>query len=107
MLLALVILPLLGAAIAFWVPSNRWRPWLLLPISAAHLALTLRGIWQVPAPAAAGWLVLDPPGRLVLLVLSVLFFICSVYSIGYLRYRTELSNRVFVACLLSFLGVTT
>ena len=50
---------------------------------------------------------LDPPGRIVLLILSVLFLICSVYSIGYLRCRSELSNRVFVPCLMLFLAMTT
>jgi len=36
---------------------------------------------------------------------SVLFFFCSIYCVGYLRYRRERSNRIFVACLLAFLGV--
>jgi hydrogenase-4 component F len=64
-----------------------------------------------PAPfgeAAGGselWLALDAPGKLVLLVVSVLFFCCSIYSVGYLRYRRERSNRVFVSCLLVFLAV--
>jgi hydrogenase-4 component F len=36
---------------------------------------------------------------------SVLFFFCSIYCVGYLRHRRERSNRIFVACLLVFLGV--
>jgi hydrogenase-4 component F len=97
---------LIGAALAFAMPWNRLRPWILLPTALSHLAVTLRSL-QRAAPAANGWLVLDPPGRIVLLILSVLFLVCSVYSIGYLRYRRELSNRVFVACLMSFLSTTT
>jgi hydrogenase-4 component F len=54
---------------------------------------------------AATWLVLDPPGGIVLLQVSVLFFLCAFYTVGYLRYRQERSNRVFCACLLIFLGV--
>jgi hydrogenase-4 component F len=106
MLLVLIVIPLLAAALALLIPWNRWRPWILLPTAAAHLAITLRCLPHAE-PAAAGWLVLDSPGRLVLLMLSVLFLICSVYAIGYLRHRPERSNRVFVACLLAFLATTT
>jgi hydrogenase-4 component F len=59
------------------------------------------------AVAVTRWLALDPPGRIVLLILSALFLICSVYSVGYLRYRSELSNRIFCAGLLVFLAATT
>jgi hydrogenase-4 component F len=106
MLLALILVPLLAASLALAILSNYWRPWVLLPTSWVHLALTLAALSH-GAPAAAGWLVLDPPGRLVLLTISVLFVICSFYSVGYLRYRTGLSNRVFVMCLLLFLAMAT
>ncbi|HVT88676.1 MAG TPA: proton-conducting transporter membrane subunit [Tepidisphaeraceae bacterium] len=106
MLLWLVFIPLIGAAVAAAIPWNRLRPWVLLPTAAIHLAVTVRNV-QHPTPAAGGWLVLDPPGRLVLLLLSVLFLICSFYSVGYLRYRQDRSNRVFVPCLMMFLATTT
>jgi hydrogenase-4 component F len=48
------------------------------------------------------WLILDPPGRIVLLVVSTLFLFCSFYTVGYLQYRKERSNRVF--CALPCLG---
>ena len=51
------------------------------------------------------WLVLDPPGRIVLLLVSTLFLFCSFYAVGYLRHRQERSNRVFCVCLLAFLGI--
>ncbi len=115
MALAMIFLPLLVAALAAAFPSNRWRPWLLPLAGACHLAMTVVVIFLpdladafplAGAVAADGsWLSLDPPGRLVLLVVSVLFFFCSIYCVGYLRYRRERSNRVFVACLLAFLGV--
>jgi hydrogenase-4 component F len=107
MLLALILLPLLAAPLAFAIPSNRWRPWVLLPAAAAHMALTAQCLRRPPPPVLGGWLVLDPPGRLVLLVLTALFVICAVYTVGYLSYRGELSNRVFVACILLFMGMTT
>jgi hydrogenase-4 component F len=107
MALAMILLPILMAAIAAALPSNRLRPWLLPPAAAAHLGMTIYALMNPGPPpgGAASWLALDPPGKLVLLVVSVLFFFCSIYCVGYLRYRRERSNRIFVACLLVFLGV--
>jgi hydrogenase-4 component F len=137
MALALIFLPILLAGAALVVPSNRFRPWLLPVAGCIHLALTFAVLFHFAAPSAASaltggssllrhssapltalaapaaaatsglWLALDPPGRLVLLLLSVLFFFCSFYIVGYLRYRQERSNRIFCACLLSFLGLTS
>jgi hydrogenase-4 component F len=107
MALALIVLPLLLAAIALAVPSNRWRPWLLPVTGCAHLALTAATLAHRTQVIAGPWLALDPPGRLVLMLVSVLFCCCSFYIVGYLRYRQERSNRVFCACLLAFLGLTS
>jgi hydrogenase-4 component F len=107
MLIWIILVPLLAALAGLAVPSNRWRPWVLLPAAAAHLAISLLCITKASSPTAYGWLFLDPPGRLVLLLISVLFLICSVYTIGYLQYRPDRSNRVFVMCLLIFLGVAS
>ena len=112
MALALILSPLLFAAIAALIPSNGARP-ILLPIAAAfHLAMTILVVarpdlasWPVLDFGPESWLGIDAPGKLVLFVVSVLFFFCSIYSIGYLRYREERSNRVFVSCLLVFLSV--
>jgi hydrogenase-4 component F len=111
MALAMILLPVLMAGLAAAIGSNRIRPWLLPVAAACHLAMTLAAVFPgsgLAAPAVAqggGWLALDAPGKLVLLVVSVLFFFCSIYCVGYLRYRQERSNRVFVTCLLVFLGV--
>jgi len=107
MLLVLIALPVLAAGVAAVLPSDRVRPYVLPLAGAAHLALTVEAIAAGRHPSLGGWLALDPPGRVVLLLLSVLFAICAVYAVGYLRYRRELSNRVFVPCLLLFLGMTT
>lgn len=104
---ALIALPVLAAGLAAALPSDRQRPWVLPFTAAGHLALTFAVIPDASASSFGGWLALDPPGRLVLLLLSVLFAICAVYGVGYLRYRQELSNRVFVPCLLIFLAMTT
>ena len=113
MALAMTLLPLLLAALAATLPSNRHRP-LILPLAAVlQLGMTLAAIWPAlfglpEAPESGGsWLGLDAPGKLVLVVVVVLYFFCSIYCVGYLRHRAERANRVFVSCLLAFLGVAS
>ena len=107
MIALLIALPLVMAGLAALVPWGKVRPWLLPAAGVGHLALTIRvllrpgGLWQTR------WLDLDPPGKLMLLILSVLFLLCSFYSVGYLRYRSDVSNRVFCVCLLLFLAATS
>jgi hydrogenase-4 component F len=101
----LILLPLIMAAIAAAVPSNRWRPWLLPPTATAHMAITLLALTRPNLTFSTAWLVLDPAGRIILLVVSTLFLMCAFYAVGYLQHRQERSNRVFCACMLASLGV--
>jgi hydrogenase-4 component F len=105
--LILILFPLLVAALAAAMPSNRWRPCLLPVAALVHLATTVVVLARPDAGTGIAWLVLDPPGRVVLLQVSTLFALCSFYAVGYLRYRQEQSNRVFCACLMAFLSVTS
>jgi len=107
MALVLILLPIVMAALAAAIPSNRWRPRLLPVTALVHLATTVAVLAGRGPAIAVDYLVLDPPGRIVLLQISVLFALCSFYAVGYLRYREEQSNRVFCACLLAFLGVAS
>jgi hydrogenase-4 component F len=102
-----IFIPLLLAVLAAGIPSNRLRPWLLPVAGAAHFALTLFTLARPGLKATAAWLVLDPPGALVLLVVSTLFLFCSVYAVGYLHNRSERPNRVFCVCLITFLGIAS
>jgi hydrogenase-4 component F len=105
MAFAMILFPLVMAAIAAGVPSNRLRPWVLPVAGVAHLAMTVAVLARPSLAVSGPWLVLDPPGRVILLLVSTLFLLNSFYSVGYLHYRHEWSNRVFCACLLTFLGV--
>lgn len=105
MAFVLILFPLAMAGLAALIPSNRWRPWVLPVAGIAHIALTVLVLLRPDMQVTNDWLVLDPPGRIVLLVVSTLYLFCSFYSVGYLHYRAERSNRVFVSCLLIFLGV--
>src|SRR5512139_3574298 len=107
MALALIVFPVWLAGVAFVVPSERWRPWLLPLGAAVHLALVALALSRPPVGAFEGWLLLDPLGCLILPFLSLLFFLCALYAPGYLAQRPERSNRIFCTCLLAFLGTTT
>ncbi len=107
MALALILFPALMAALAWLVPSNRWRPWLLPVTGVVHAALVGVALTHPDLTVQSSWLVLDPPGRLVLASISGLFCFCSFYTVGYLRHRQERPNRLFCACLCTFLGVLT
>ncbi|MFI4982975.1 MAG: hydrogenase, partial [Nevskiales bacterium] len=111
-------IPVLAALLAYVLPSQRWRPWVLPPAAAAHLAtvavllaapgavLSVPGVGRLAALSGPGlgWLGLDPPGKIVLLTVSVLFFLCALYAPGYLRLRQDRANRMFVTGLLLLLA---
>ena len=100
----LVHIPLLFAAAAYVLPSDRWRPWFLPVAGFVHLGLVLKMLAEdAPLPVGA-WVGIDPLGRLILIVVSVLYCCCAVYGLGYLRFRLKWGNRVFVPCLLLFLS---
>src|SRR6266853_4844406 len=103
MIYLLILFPLVMAAVAYAMPSDRWRPW-LLPVGAlGQLALVAAAIFAPPGGAVVsglgGWLELDALGKVVLGFLSVLFFLCSLYAPGYLALRLDRPNRVFCANL--------
>jgi len=103
--IGLILFPVLMAAVAFAIPWARPRIWLLPVTGAVHLAL-VAAVWRRPDLAAGtAWLALDALDRLVLLLVSVLFMLCSVYAMGYLGYRRGRSSRVFCGCLLMMLAM--
>ena len=100
----LVLVPLLFALGAYLMPSDRLRPWLLPIAGLVHLLLVLITLAQAAPLPTGAWLGLDPLGRLVLLLVSLLFAACGLYGVGYLTFRLQWGNRVFVTCLLLFLA---
>jgi hydrogenase-4 component F len=103
--LLLIIVPLVGAALAALWPDNRTRPWFLPVIGLAHVIMTFYLFVNPPVVAPDAWLGFDPLARAVLPVVSLLFLVCAAYGVSYLRIRSERSNRVFVALLLAVLGL--
>jgi len=102
-----IFVPVAGALVALVWPSDRSRPLWLPVVAVLHLAVTLVAVTRPEVPNAGQWLRLDPPGRLVVVLVSSLFAVMSMYGVGYLRERAEQPNRIFCACLLTFLGMMT
>lgn len=107
----LIIFPLVMAAVAFVVPTNRWRPWILPLGCLGNLGLVYRAIFPPEVGTVItgldGWLLLDPLGKVVLGFLAVLFFLCSLYAPGYLALRSERPNRLFCANLFAAMAMMT
>ncbi|RII26060.1 MAG: hydrogenase [Geobacter sp.] len=107
MMWVFVVIPLLGALIAWLIPDNRLRP-LVLPVFALlHLVMTFAVVAISPPPSHDGWIYLDALGKLVLISISILFTVCAFYAVGYLRYRQERSNRILCMALLICLSAMT
>src|SRR5713101_6897682 len=107
MALSLILVPLALAALAYAVPPERYRPW-LMPIGAlGHLLLVGAALQGSPVTALGNWLVLDPLGKVFLGFVSVLFFLCAIYTVRYVTIGHARSNRVFCACFLLSLSMIT
>lgn len=107
MALWLIVCPLLAAALAFAIPSNRWRPWLVPLGGAVQLGLVIAAFGQPEVSAFGRWLFLDPLNKLFLGFNGLFFFLCSLYAPGYLTVRKQRPNRVFCSCLLLAQAVMT
>ena len=102
-----LLVPLVAAALAFAAPGDRVRPWIVAAAASVHTGLSAAMVASRDSAPLTEWLGADALGRLILLVVSVLFLLCSVYCIGYLRLRQERPNRVFCTSLLAFLATTS
>jgi hydrogenase-4 component F len=107
MFAVLIILPLIGAALSWLIPYDRLRPKILSLFSLAHLGVTIQILSFTPPESAGGWFHLDALGKIVLLSTSVLYLACAIYSVGYLYYRRERSNRVICVGLLVCLSAAS
>ncbi|MBI4521134.1 MAG: hydrogenase, partial [Gemmatimonadetes bacterium] len=109
-LIALCVLPLSGAVLAFALPAARAaraRVAGLAVVAAVHLALVV-SLWVVAPPSAlSGWLAADEVGLVVLTLTSTVFFGTALYAIAYLAHENARGRRVFVTGLLAFLGAAS
>jgi hydrogenase-4 component F len=107
MAVLLILFPLCMAALAFAIPSNRWRPYVLPAGGLVQVGLMARALQSPQVEAFQRWLLLDPLSKVFLLLISVLFFLCACYAPGYLAQRQERQNRVLCMCLFLSLSMMT
>ncbi len=100
----LIAIPLLAAGAAFVWRSEQTRPRLLPIAGGLHAALSLWLLVNPPTLLPGAWFGFDPVARAVLPMVSLLFFVCSIYAVAYLKVRAERKNRLFVFALLILLG---
>lgn len=103
--LLLIILPLAAAALALLWPSQRTRPWLLPATGLLHSLLSFWMFFDPPPVEREAWMGFDALARAVLPAVSLLFLVCALYGVTYLKVRSERPNRIFVASLLAVLGL--
>lgn len=121
MLWLLVAVPAIAALLSFALPWNGLRRVLLLASAAVHVGLTVAVFVEPPKPVLDGWIALDTASLLFLAITSVLFFVTSLYTVGYLAQEkrptpadptetvrfANYPEAVFTGCLLMFLAAMT
>jgi hydrogenase-4 component F len=103
--LLLITLPLVAAGLSALWRDNRTRPLFLPVVGVVHVALAFWLLLAPPEFPLGTWLAFDPLARAVLPGVSLLFLVCSLYGVSYLRVRAERPNRIFVCALLTVLGL--
>ena len=101
-----ILTPLATGILAFFLPRTRGRA--LLPLTGAvHLVLSVLLWVRHPEALFAEYFAVTPEGLLSLLVISLLFFLISIYTTGYLKAANLRSERVFTGSMLVFLSTMT
>ncbi|BDU71637.1 proton-conducting transporter transmembrane domain-containing protein [Mesoterricola silvestris] len=107
MILALTLMPLAAAAIVWFMKPGLHRARVLPVAGVLHLALVLLALTRSFQPQPDAWLRLDPLGGWMLLVVSTIFTLCSLYAPAYLALRMERNFGVFGVSMLGFLGMAS
>jgi hydrogenase-4 component F len=106
LLLALILVPALAAPVAYLLQSAA-RGVLVVSVAALHTALVAL-LWASPGDRVlGGWLAEDALGRVILILVSVLFLAVAHYAVGYLREENPRGGRAFASCLLVFLSAAS
>jgi hydrogenase-4 component F len=100
------LVPFFASLLAFLLPSRRGRQLLVLT-GLLHLSLVV-SLW-LRRPEATFPLAfrVTPEGLLSLIVISLLFFLISIYTGAYLHKTKLQSEHLFCGCMLLFLSTMT
>lgn len=98
--------PFAAGVIAFFLPIALGRQ-LLVGTGAIHLFLSLL-LWKTRSvPIFDNYFAVTPEGLLSLLVISLLFFLISIYTMAYLKESELASENIFTGSMLLFLSTMT
>ena len=100
------LIPLLTGVIAFFLPRMAGRS-LLVITGVVHLIVSLYLWVRRPVAVFDVYFGLTPEGLLSLLVISLLFFLISIYTSTWLKHAEIRSERVFTGSMLLFLSTMT
>ena len=100
------LIPLLTGVMAFFIPRTTGRS-LLVITGVIHLVLSLYLWIRRPVAVFDVYFSVTPEGLLSLMVISLLFFLISIYTTGYLKNTDIRSERVFTGSMLLFLSTMT
>ena len=100
------LIPLLAGLLAFFVPPKVNRALLILT-GLAHLALSVMLWIKRPEAIFPAYFGVTPEGLLSLIVISLLFFLISIYTGAYLEQAKLKSESIFCGCMLLFLSTMT
>lgn len=100
------LLPVITGLIAFFIPHTLGRR-LLMITGIIHLLLSVFLWIKKPVAMFPAYFAVTPEGLLSLIVISLLFFLISIYSASYLE-KTEIqSENMFTGSMLLFLSTMT
>jgi hydrogenase-4 component F len=98
--------PFMTGVIAFFLPLSSGRP-LLVVTGSVHLLLSVLLWIYRPQALLPDYFAVTPEGLLSLLVISLLFFLISIYTTAYLKVSGFKSEHVFIGSMLLFLSTMT
>lgn len=100
------IIPFISGLIAFFIPHILGRRLLILT-GVIHLLLSVYLWIEKPVAVFETYFAITPEGLLSLIVISLLFFLISIYSESYLKHAEMQSERIFIGSMLLFLSTMT
>ncbi len=100
------LVPFVAGALAFFLSKGMGRVLMVLT-GAVHLVLSVMLWIYRPEAFFPDYFMVTPEGLLSLLVISLLFFLISIYTTAYLEATKLRSENVFVGSMLLFLSTMT
>ena len=100
------IAPFLIGIVSFFLPKKIGRN-LLVGVGGLHLFLSIELWLNRPEATLPGYFSVTPEGLLSLLVISLLFFLISIYTRAYLSETDVKSENVFIGSMMLFLSTMT